>query len=573
MNRFCTCWFVLLVSAPTVRLFAQTAVPAKQTVAVPMRGGATLATDLYMPADFSRDKHPDGVPVVLVCTPYDKNKEQPIGRWRDCFLRNGYAFAVQDMRGFYASATAGRGMPRHDDGYDTIEWLAERPWCNGRVGMLGYSHLGAAQYEAAVTAPPHLACAIPAQAPANYYTDPYYPAKFRKADMETIFRGAFTSRTPQLIRRRIRSRDDNRIEQFNTPMIHSSGWYDFYTEGAVEMFRACRQHGGPGARGKQKLLIGPWGHGVLQEVDPSTPLKLPGGLAYPPNSKLDWENDVWLPWFDYWLQGEPTGVMDRPAVRYYLLGDVDDPGAPGNEWVEADDFPPPSVAVRYYVHSDRTLTPAAPTAENASIAYQYDPRDPVPTVGRFHWRVPVKGPYDQREVEGRPDVLAFTTPVLDAPLGIVGQIRVKLWASSDRQDTDFTAKLTDVYPDGRSMLFSDSIVKGRYRNTYLEEELLTPGRVYEFDIDLGYIALVLAPGHRLRLALSSSNFDRFDVNPNTGEPHGDHAVTRSLLAERLRAGPFRGEPEYTRAVIATNTIYMDRDRPTQVILPAVPVND
>lgn len=573
MNKLCTCWLILLVSVRAVSLFARTAVPAKQTLAIPMRDGAALATDLYMPADFSRDKYPDGVPVVLVCTPYDKNKEKPVCRWRDCLLRNGYAFAVQDMRGFYASATAGKGAPRHYDGYDTTEWLAKQPWCNGKVGMLGYSHLGAAQYEAAVTAPPHLACAIPAQAPGNYYTDAYYPAKFRKADMETILRGPFTRRASQLIRRRIRGRETSSIQQFNTPMIHSAGWYDFYTEGAIEMFRACQQDGGPGARGKQKLLIGPWGHGVLQEEDPGTPLKLPGGLAYPANSKLDWENDFWLPWFDYWLKGKQTGVMDRPAVSYYLMGDVDDPGAPGNEWVESDDFPPQSVAVRYHIHSDHTLTLAAPAVENDLIEYQYDPRNPVPTVGRFHWRLPVKGPYDQREVEGRPDVLVFTTPALDAPLRIVGQIRVKLWASSDRQDTDFTAKLTDVYPDGRSMLFSDSIVKARHRNTFLEEEFLTPGQIYEFDIDLGYIAIVLAPGHHLRLAISSSNFDRFDINPNTGEAYGDHALTRSLLAERLRADPIRGEPEHTEALVATNTIYMDRDHPTQAILPVVPIDD
>jgi len=350
-------------------------------------------------------------------------------------------------------------------------------------------------------------------------------------------------------------------------MIHSSGWYDFYTEGAIEMFRACQQDGGAGARGNQKLLIGPWGHGVAQEEEPNEPLQLPGGLAYPPNCKLDWENDVWLPWFDYWLKGEKTGVMDGPAVRYYLMGDVDDPNAPGNEWAEADDFPPASTAVTYFVHSDRTLTVTPPSVENDSLEYRYDPTDPVPTIGRVHARIPVKGPYDQREVEGRPDVLVFTTPVLETPLSIVGRIQVRLWASSDRKDTDFTAKLTDVYPDGRSMLVTDSIVKARYRNTFLQEEFLTAGQIYEFDVDLGYTAIVLAPGHRLRLALSSSNFDRFDINPNTGQPYGDHAMTRKLLSERLRADPPRGEPEHTEAEVATNTIYMDRDHPTQVILP------
>jgi len=541
----------------------------KHTVMVKMRDGAALATDLYLPAGCAQDGSQNKAPAILIQTPYDKSRGGPVKRWRECFLRNGYAVVVQDMRGFYASRVKGRAGPRHNDGYDTIEWLAEQAWCNGKIGMLGYSHLGAVQYEAAVTNPPHLTCAIPAQAPGNYYTDSYYPPKLRKADMETILRGRFTSRTRQLLNRRIRRRNESRIGRINTPMMHSAGWYDFYKEGAIEMFRACNEHGGPGARGKQKLLIGPWGHGVLQQEDPGTPLRLDGGMSYPVNSKLDWEQDVWLPWFDYWLKGKPTGVMQQPAVKYYLMGDVDDPNALGNEWLEADAFPPPSTATRYYVHADHSLGEDAPTAEESALSYRFDPEDPVPTVGRRHFRLPVKGPYDQRRVEGRPDVLVFTTRKLEKPLKIVGRVRVKLWASSDRKDTDFTAKLTDVYPDGKSMIFADGIVKARYRKTLLKEEFLTPGEVYKFDIDLGYIAIVLAPGHRLRLAISSSNFDRFDINPNTGEPYGDHAVTRKLLAERLSVDSLKGEPEYTAALVATNTIYMDSKHPTHVELPLV----
>lgn len=549
-------------------LYAQCHAVAKESLEVPMRDGSVLAADLYLPQDYSEKDFPNGLPVILVVTPYDKSKENAIGLWRETLVRNGYAFVVEDMRGFYGSKNATRG-PRHDDGYDTVEWIAKQPWCNGKVGMIGYSHLGAAQYETAVTNPPHLACAIPAQAPANYYTDPLYPPKFRKADMETILRGSFTSLTTQLLRRRIRSRENSTLSNFNVPMLHSAGWYDFYTEGAIEMFHALQTHGGPEARPNQKLLIGPWGHGVLQEQDPDLPLSLPGGLAYPANAKLDWEREVWLPWFDHWLKGKPTAVMTEPAVKYYLMGDVDDPKAPGNQWIEAATFPPQSQATSYFMHADGTLNTQSPTIDSAWLQYKYDPDDPVPTVGRFHWNLPVKGPHDQREVEGRPDLLVFTTPAIDEPLTIVGQLLVKLWASSDQKDTDFTAKLTDVYPDGRSMTITDSIVKGRYRNTYLREEFLTPGEVYEFEIDLGYTAIVLAPGHRLRLAISSSNFDRFDINPNTGEHYGDHAVSQRLLRDRLRKNSFRGEPEYSATQVATNRVYMDRERPSQVILPIV----
>lgn len=163
----------------TVLSGAQFSTPAKQTIQIPMRDGASLEADLFLPSDYSDARYPQGVPVVLICTPYDKSREGPARFWRECLVRNGYAFVAVDMRGYYASAAAGRGVPRHHDGYDTVEWLAGQPWCNGKIGMMGYSHLGAVQYETAITAPPHLGCAIPAQAPGNYYTDAYFPAKFR----------------------------------------------------------------------------------------------------------------------------------------------------------------------------------------------------------------------------------------------------------------------------------------------------------------------------------------------------------------------------------------------------------
>jgi putative CocE/NonD family hydrolase len=257
---------------------------------------------------------------------------------------------------------------------------------------------------------------------------------------------------------------------------------------------------------------------------------------------------------------------------YYLMGDVDDPRAPGNRWIEAEDFPPKSVPVAYYARADHTLSTDAPSATERSLRYAYDPKNPVPTVGRIHARLPVKGPFDQREVEGRRDVLVFTTPVLKTPLEVVGEVRAKLWASSDRKDTDFTVKLTDVYPDGRSMIFLDGIVKARYRNTYLKEEFLQPGQAYEFDVDLGYIAIAIAPGHRLRLAISSSNFDRWDINPNTGEPYGEHAVSQALLAKRLRVDTSGKKGKYTESLVATNVLLMDARHPTHVSLPLTSVS-
>lgn len=565
MNLSGACLLVLAIACRAQE------VVQKQALSIPMSDGAKLAADLYLPAGFSKEGQSKGLPTVLVCTPYDRTKENAVRLWRETMVRNGYAFVVQDMRGFYGSREAGQGVARQGDGYDTVEWIAKQPWSNGKVGMMGYSHLGAVQYETAVTTPPHLACAIPAQAPGNYYTDSYFPPKFRKADMETLLRGELTSRTQQLIRRRVRSRETSQISRINVPMIHSAGWFDFYKEGAIEMFNAVQKDGGPGARGRQKLLIGPWGHGSEQEESPGTPLTIDGGVTFPGNARFDWEAGVWLPWFDHWLKGNPTEVMEVPAVLYYLMGATGEPGAPGNRWITSDTFPPEGKETILYAHADHTLTATPSEKDHATLSYTYDPRDPVPTVGRRHARIPVKGPRDQREVEDRSDVLLFTTGRLDSALVFAGQVRVRLWASSDRMDTDFTAKITDVYPDGRSMLVLDGIVKGRHRNTYLKEELLTPGEVNEFEIDLGFTAIAIAPGHQLRLALSSSNFDRFDINPNSAAPYGDHALTRRLLSERMSGYTPRGQAGSTEALPARNTIHLDRSRPTQVILPVIPL--
>jgi len=250
---------------------------------------------------------------------------------------------------------------------------------------------------------------------------------------------------------------------------------------------------------------------------------------------------------------------------------VDDPKAPGNVWVEDDRFPPKSVPTLYYLHTDHILRLNPPAGNGGSIQYRFDPENPVLTVGRTHIRLPVKGPYDQRETEGREDVLIFTTPVLETPLKIVGQVKAKVWASSDRKDTDFTVKITDVYPDGRSMFILDGMVKARFRNSYLKEEFLSAGEVYEFDIDLGYIAIVLAKGHKLRMAVSSSNFDRWDINPNTGEAYGAHTATRSILSRWFGEASVEGfKPEYTDTLVATNKIYMDKKYPTHLILPVIP---
>jgi putative CocE/NonD family hydrolase len=217
-----------------------------------------------------------------------------------------------------------------------------------------------------------------------------------------------------------------------------------------------------------------------------------------------------MQWLQYWLTGQPTNPSNEPAVRYYVMSDVTDPKAPGNVWRTAERWPPPSQPLRLYFTTDGALDPQPPAAETVRT-YDYDPLRPVPSLGD------AEGSLDQRRVEGWSDVLLFTTPPLTEPLEVTGRITVHLAAATSARDTDFTAKLTDVYPDGRSMLINDGIVRASYPNSVQKAEFVTPGQRYALDIDLWSTSLIFNRGHRIRVAISSSNYPRFDANRNNGK--------------------------------------------------------
>jgi hypothetical protein len=248
-------------------------------------------------------------------------------------------------------------------------------------------------------------------------------------------------------------------------------------------------------------------------------------------------------WFEYWMRDVPTGVMDKPSVAYYVMGDTGDPHAPGNEWRSADFWPPPAAAVAFHLRSEGRLTRQPPTDGEDPESFAYDPRNPVPTLGGGNLILPA-GPYDQRPVLDRPDVLVYQTEILSEPVETAGPVAVVLHASSDRLDTDYTAKLCDVYPDGRAMLICDGILRARHRNSMEIEELMVPGTIYELTIDLWDTAIIFGTGHRILLAVSSSNHPRFDTNPNTGDPFMQHDTT----------------------LVATNTIYHSPAHPSHLLL-------
>jgi putative CocE/NonD family hydrolase len=325
---------------------------------------------------------------------------------------------------------------------------------------------------------------------------------------------------------------ERHASKVRAPGVFVGGWYDIFVQGTINSFVALHYGGGEGAKGKCRLVIGPIGHGPILE------------LKYPPSAaKMPACADAFA-WFDHVLLGKDNAVANEKAVHYYVMGDPTDPKAPGNCWRHVDDWPPPSRPTAFYLHPEGALLQDKAPQGNDRKTYKYDPKNPVPSIGGQELGVPL-GPMDQRRVENRPDVLLFSSEELKEPIEVTGRLSAKLFVSSDCPDTDFTVKLTDVYPDGRSMLVTDGILRARFHKSFETESLLEPGQVYELNVDLWSTSLVFNKGHRIRVAVSSSNSPRFEANPNTGKP-------------------FRADQE-TR--VANNTLHLSLKYPSRIILP------
>jgi hypothetical protein len=321
-------------------------------------------------------------------------------------------------------------------------------------------------------------------------------------------------------------------EQVNAPGVYIGGWYDIFLQGTINSFVSIQSKGGPKARGKCFLVIGPFAHGnANQKADYPKATQAPINVVAPMNLLA------------HWLKGEPSGVEKLKAVNYYVMGDTDAEGAPGNFWRSADTWPPPAEVTSFYFHADQALGEAPPSGPGR-LTFKYDPQNPVPTLGGQNLQI-ARGPMDQRPVESRPDVLLFTTEPLPEPVEVTGRITATLFISSDCPDTDFTVKLSDVYPNGKSMLVTDGIQRASLRDRFETRQLLEPDEVYKLDVDLWSTSLILNRGHRLRIAISSSNSPRFEPNANTGDPH----------------------PSPGKSRIATNTVHLSAKHPSRIMLP------
>lgn len=539
--------FLALETMETACVGQETPPPKAATHRVAMRDGVKLATDVYLPGD-GTGKYP----VIVARTPYDKSRGgPPLAVWA---TRHGYACVVQDLRGRFQSeghhaiifANEGIGG-EHQDGRDTLEWIARQPWCNGKIGSWGASALGITQNMAAPVAPAELKAQYVSVAFSDYYSQcAYQGGVFRTQLLERWLRQ--TNMLEKNLETFVahpryddfwkRLNSETQAGKVRAPGVFLGGWYDIYTQGTINSFMAIHYHGGEGARGKCRLVIAPIGHGPFAE------------LKYPANAAQGPACANALLWFERVLLGKDNAVAQEKAVHYYVMGDPTDAEAPGNYWRHVEDWPPPATPTPFYFHAGGTLDTKKPSEGHDRKTYTYDPKNPVPTIGGRELYVPL-GPMDQRRVEKRPDVLLFSSEELKEPLEVTGRITATLFVSSDCPDTDFTVKLCDVYPDGRSMLVTDGILRARYHKSFEKESFLEPGQVYEMNVDLWSTSLVFNKGHRLRVAVSSSNSPRFEANPNTGKP-------------------FRADKE-TR--VAKNTLHLSLQYPSRIVLPVYKAAD
>ena len=597
-----------------------------RTKMVAMRDGVKLATDLHLPDGVGP------FPVILERTPYGRDETsrseviaaeaQPTARsdFARYFTRQGYAVVYQDTRGRHGSeGRFVKYLSDGEDGFDTCAWLLRQDWCDGRICTMGLSYAAHTQAALGCLDPPGLVAQVldsggfadswrggirqsgafelkqatwahkQAILSPEAEADPVLRAALQAEDIRDWF-----ARMPWkpgqsplrhhpdyeafLFEQWTHGKFDAYWQQLGiwaegyhnrysrADCVHMSSWFDPYPLTATSNYLGLKRAG----RGRQRLILGPWTHG-----DRSA--RVFGDVDFGPDAPIDsWAGD-WrayrLRFFDHVVKGTPS---EEPAVRLFVMG-----GGSGRRteagqldhgglWITAADWPPPGVEfVPYHLHGDMRLDSAAPDADAAPLAYDFDPSHPVPTIGGNLTSldpVAVGGAFDQVEapqffgctppylpLASRADVLAFQTAPLAAPMQIAGPVAAELWVATDGPDTDFTAKLIDVhppsadYPRGYAMILTDGIVRLRYAEDPTIPRLREPGEIVRITVTLFPTANLFLPGHRIRLDISSSNFPKFDVNSNTGEPEG--------RARRKR--------------VAVNTVFVDAARPSRVVLPVL----
>ncbi|HXF15117.1 MAG TPA: CocE/NonD family hydrolase [Terriglobales bacterium] len=569
------------------------AVTYERNVPVTMRDGLILRADIYRPTADGK------FPVLLQRTPYNKDNDVDFGFKS---AARGFVVIVEDVRGRYASEGDWYTFKNEpNDGYDTIEWAAGLPYSDGRVGMFGGSYVGATQMLAAITHPPHLAGICPIVTASNYHSNWTYQG----GAFEQWFDQSWSSGLAQNTLDRVVADNTNALQgvsvfplaryplfnldkhshasssamlapyyldwlahpnydeywkaisieehfgDINVPALHVAAWYDLFLGGTLRNYQGLKAHAATDkARSGQRLLVVVGGHaGNGPKV---------GDVDFGAESKID-EDEITLHWYEYLFKGAHNEFASDKRVRIFVMG--------ANQWRDEDDWPLARArSTKYFLHSagkanslngSGGLSTAAPARE-PSDEYVYDPGNPVPTVGGplcCDSKHLGPGPRDQRAVESREDVLVYSTRPMSQDTEVTGPVTVELYAKSSAVDTDFTAKLIDVWPNGFAQNLTEGILRARYRDSQETPSLITPGQIYKFNIDVWATSNVFKKGHMLRLEISSSNFPRFDRNLNTGR---DRYLKASEDVNNEQ--PFKP---------ATNVIYHDAEHPSALIVPIV----
>ena len=543
-------------------------------VKIPMRDGIKLN------ANISRPKANGRFPIVVNFTPYGTISDWILSDAK-YFAPRGYVHVGVDCRGRYGSEGKAylywhtdwqrTGGFEGQDVYDALSWLGQQPWSSGKIGMEGPSYLAMVQWLGAYLDPPYLKALVPENSVGDHYHNVFPGGAFQlgnsllfltmlggnRTNDDTLRTGFLnweqvynhlplrTSDTTFLNKKiqvwqdfmdhpdhddywrfsvadwpRVGELTPGKYPRVKVPTLNISGWYDQVQQDTINNYMEMVRYGPPELRDKHFLIVGPWRHFTFG--------RKVGDIDFGRQAAVD-RQPIKLRWFDYWLKGMKNGFLDEPRVQIFVMGE--------DQWRSELEWPlTRAEETKYYFHSagransrfgDGNLSVVKPVEEPPDT-FVYDPSDPVPTYGNVEpWQdylaPDVDGPRDRRAIQTRHDVLVYTTPELDRDVEVTGRIFVKLYASTTARDTDFTAILNDVHPDGYAQILQDGIIRARYRNSFVKQELVNPDQVYEYTIGLMSTSNVFKKGHRIQVEISSSNFPNYDRNPNTGNRFGEDA--------------------------------------------------
>ena len=565
----------MCAASETQRIVVEENVPAE------MRDGTILRSDVYRPSE------PGSYPVLLTRTPYDKTGDGNVATAR-ALAERGYVAIVQDVRGRYASDGEWVWIFQDNldtfdgqDGYDTVQWAAGLPYSNGQVGTWGHSYPGWCVWRLAETQPPNVKALFASGMSASLMDMTFgifdtgrrlqwtyvmaVDARRRVGDRSgprdsdeaneywyEVERGkwlwylplgdmpdhVFSTATPAL-KRYVKEQNEDFFRfdkvhpRVNVPMCQLTGWYDRLI-GTINNYIGLEKVGPESLRGQHRLIVGPWGHDLLTS----------GPVDFGPEAPFEYA-DVVSRWYDYQFKGIDNGMADEPPVKLFIMGE--------NKWRFENEWPLARTQyTEYYLHGggantvwgDGELSTSTPGSETPD-EYDFDPADPVMSLMDISAQAATR---DQSPLNGRKDILVYQTPPLEQEIEITGPVVMKLWASSSAPDTDFTAKLIDVHPDGLAVNLCYGVIRAQYRDGYENPTLMEPGKAYEFTIQVHPTGILLGRGHRIRLDISSSDFPNFDRNHNTGADYSSDTELR----------------------VAHQTVFHDTERPSRLILPVIP---